>query len=75
VKLTLIYIAAFVIGLACGSCRPVNNSDAEYRHQRDLRLYRLYAPQGMEGYAVGLRRLHLFRPDLIPYPIAYAVYA
>ena len=36
----------------------------------------LSAPEGVEAsrYEVRLRKLHLVRPDLIPYPIHYDVY-
>ncbi len=32
------------------------------------------APQASRQYEVRLRKLHLVRPDLIPYPIAYEVH-
>ena len=34
----------------------------------------LNAPESVARYEVRLRKLHLVRPDLIPYPIHYDVY-
>jgi hypothetical protein len=54
--------AIFVRGENTNEDRPAMNSDAPI------------AANGQPNYGVRLRKLHLVRPDLIPYPLSLEVY-
>ena len=64
---TLIALAVLTASLSAPASRPAATAPAEDTPAADQSVAGI-RPEGR------LRKLHLVRPDLIPYPIAYEVY-
>jgi hypothetical protein len=68
--LTVLSLGAMTLSPIAAQVRPISSLglQAPAANAIDAQATHTYRPE------VRLRKLHLVRPDLIPYPIAYAVY-
>ena len=64
-RMRLIIFSFILIAATCSTC-PIRTPDVQHA-KPSIAVARLFTE-------VRLRKLHLARPDLIPYPFAYEVY-